>query len=116
MRSPSVDHHFRSRPAFSWWLLGLLLSVGSCSGDDQCGGPFCVVPPKQAEATRLTAASGDGQNGTPGHELPAPVKVFVSDADDRPVADVEVQFTVQEGGGSISAAAVRTVHTPAVGL
>jgi adhesin/invasin len=108
MPNPSADHRFRSRPASPWWLLGLLLSVGSCSGDDQCGGPFCVVPPKQVEATRLQAVSGDGQSGPPGRELPLPVEVLVTDADDRPVADIEVQFISQQGGGSVSAGSIRS--------
>ena len=110
MHNPSAGHGFRFRPASFSWLLGLLLSIGSCTGDDQCGGPFCVVPPKQIEATRLQAGSGDGQTGTPGRELPLPIEVIVTDADDRPVADVEVRFTVQQGGGTLSAETVRTDH------
>jgi adhesin/invasin len=107
MPNPSADQRFRSRPASYWWLLGLLLSMGSCTGDDQCGGPFCVVPPKQVEATRLRAGSGDGQMGTPGRELAQPIEVLVTDAEDRPVADVEVRFTAQQGG-AVSPVAVRT--------
>ncbi len=108
MQIPSAGHRFRSWPASSWWLLGLLLSIGSCTGDDQCGGPFCVVPPKQVEATRLQVGSGDGQTGPPARELPLPLEVVVTDADDRPVTDIEVRFTVLEGGGALSAETIRT--------
>jgi adhesin/invasin len=108
MPNPSAGHRFRPRPTFSWWLLGFIISLGSCSTGDDCGGPFCVVPPKQIEATRLQVASGDGQTGTPGLELPQPVEVLVTDADEHPVPDVEVQFTVQQGGGTLSEAVLRT--------
>jgi adhesin/invasin len=88
-----------------------LLALLGCGGEDiACGGPFCVVPPGRPEAAKLRAGSGGGQTGTPGRELPSPVEVLVTDADDRPIGDVEVGFTVDQGSGTLSASTVRTDH------
>ena len=87
------------------------LSLQSCSGGEDCGGPFCLPPPGRAEATKLRAGLGDGQVGAPGRELPLPLEVVVTDDDNRPIPDVEVSFTVLgQGGGSISEPAIRSDH------
>lgn len=88
------------------------LTVLNCgSGEDLCGGPFCVTPPGREEATRLRAHAGDGQLGAPGRELPLPLEVVVTDDDDRPIPDVEVSFSVVgQGGGTISTPAIRSDH------
>lgn len=94
------------RPA----VLAASLTLLSCGegGDLGCGGPFCVVPPGQPEATRLAAGAGNGQSGAPGRELPLPLEALVTDDEGRPVPDVEVSFTVSEGGGTTSDATVRS--------
>jgi adhesin/invasin len=95
-------------------LVGVVAAVllQNCGGDDlSCGGPFCVTPPERQEATRLRAASGDGQVGAPGRELPQPLEVVVTDDENRPIPDVEVSFTVVgQGGGTLSKPAIRSDH------
>ncbi len=88
-----------------------LLALPSCGGDDlQCGGPFCVLPPGQPEAAKLRPGSGGDQTGAPGRQLPLPLEVLVTDEEDRPVSDVEVGFTIEQGGGALSVPAVRSDH------
>jgi adhesin/invasin len=82
--------------------LAAALSLQGCGGDDlRCGGPFCVTP-GPPEATTLAVDSGAGQTGTPGRQLPQPLVVLVTDDDDRPIADVQVSFSVSQGGGALS--------------
>jgi Big-like domain-containing protein len=83
------------------------IAYGCGGGGSDCGGPFCV-PLGAPEATRIKADSGDGQTGAPGRALPQPVIVVATDNEDRPIADVEVTFTVGPGGGSISESAVHS--------
>ncbi|MBA3659474.1 MAG: Ig-like domain-containing protein [Gemmatimonadales bacterium] len=80
------------------------LSIAGCGGggDLGCGGPFCVVPPGQQQATRLRAGAGDGQVGSPGNPLPQRLEVIVTDEDDRPIPDVTVGFSTVAGDGSLS--------------
>ena len=100
------------RPRLGPTLVGIVaaISLQNCSsGEDICGGPFCVAPPGRQEATRLRAGSGDGQVGAPGRELPLPLKVVVTDDDGRPIPDVEVSFrVVGEGSGSVSETGIRS--------
>jgi hypothetical protein len=86
------------------------LSLQNCGGGEDCGGPFCVVPPEGVEATKLRASSGDGQTAAPGRELPLPLVVVVTDDDDRPIPDVEVSFTTVGSGGTISQPALLSDH------
>lgn len=80
--------------------------VSGCGGDDlKCGGPFCVSPGPPA-ATKLRMDSGEGQTGAPGRELPQPIVVRVTDNEDRPIGDVDVSFTVGQGGGSLTESTV----------
>ncbi len=101
-----------ARPRLSPTLVGIIaaISLQSCgSGEDLCGGPFCITPPGRQEATRLRAGSGDRQVGAPGRELPLPLKVLVTDDDGRPIPDVEVSFrAVGEGSGTLSEAGSRS--------
>ena len=86
------------------------LALTGCGGGDlaECGGPFCVRPPKPQEATRLLPSSGDGQTGAPGRELAQPVEVMVTDDANHPIPGIEVSFTVSQGGGSLSATVVES--------
>jgi Bacterial Ig-like domain (group 1) len=87
------------------------LSLQSCGGgEDLCGGPFCITPPGRQEATKLRARLGNGQVGAPGRELPLPLEALVTDDDDRPIPDVEVSFTIGQGGGTLSEQVVRSDH------
>ncbi len=93
-------------------LLVALLAAPGCGGGEDlgCGGPFCIVPPGRPEATRLRPGSGGDQAGAPGRELPLPLEVLVTDDDERPIADVEIEFAVAEGGGTVSVASLRSDH------
>ena len=86
------------------------LSLSHCGGGEDCGGPFCIVPPGGQEATRLQSRSGDGQVGAPGRELPLPLVVVVTDDDDRPIPDVEVSFTTVGSGGTVSQQSILSDH------
>jgi len=87
------------------------LSLLNCGeGEDLCGGPFCVTPPGREEATRLLARSGDGQSGAPGRELSLPLHIDVTDDNNRLIPNVEVSFTVLEGGGAVSAPVLQSDH------
>lgn len=61
-------------------------------------GGMAFVTVQQAAAA-VTAASGGGQEGLPGHALPEPVTVRVDDAGGSPVEGVTVVFTAAEGHG-----------------
>ncbi|MBF0339611.1 MAG: hypothetical protein HQL95_01440 [Magnetococcales bacterium] len=60
-------------------------------------------------ASKVTALSGTGQNGTVNTDLANPFTVTVTDAFNNAVgAGVTVNYTVTGGGGTLSAAAVQT--------
>ena len=50
----------------------------------------------------LQIVSGSGQTGTPGSTLSSPFVVRFEDTDGDPIPNVEVTFTVETGGGSLS--------------
>lgn len=103
--SPSLRRGVEPKASALLLALAAALFNHGCGGDDLgCGGPFCVSPPEQPEATQLKAGSGDGQTGAPGRELPSPIQVVVTDDDDRPVSGVMVSFAVMGGSGSLSSA------------
>jgi uncharacterized protein YjdB len=61
----------------------------------------------EADATtlvpaRINVVAGDGQQGTVGSNLPAPVSVRVTDSQSRPVPGVAVVWSVLTGGGTIT--------------
>ena len=58
--------------------------------------------------TSLEIISGDDQQGQPGAALEMPFVVEVKDHDDKPLAGVEVTFSVTSGGGTLSAGSVTT--------
>lgn len=60
----------------------------------------------QQVATRVSVVSGDGQSGTVGERLSAPLVVRSEDQGGAPVPSTEVTFTVARGGGSVSRASV----------
>jgi hypothetical protein len=110
MQTASSSPGLRARRSpFLTTLLGALAVYG-CGGGDlgECGGPFCVRPPGQPQATRLLPSSGDGQTGVPGRELAQPLEVLVTDDQNHPIPGVEVTFAVTQGGGSLSATVVES--------
>ena len=56
----------------------------------------------------VTIVSGDGQSADVGETLPQELVVRTSDVDGNTVANVDLLFSVVQGGGSLSATAVRT--------
>src|SRR5579883_2519405 len=54
--------------------------------------------------TQLQKTSGDAQTATIGTTLPQPLVVTALDANNHPVANVAVTFTVASGGGSVATA------------
>lgn len=106
--------HQVPRPRTSNWALALALALAagvtlsSCGGGgSDCTGPFCLGP-EPGQATKIKLKSGDGQTGAPGHELPNPIEVVVTDANDIAVQDVVVTFSVSQGGGALSDATIRS--------
>lgn len=63
-----------------------------------------------AAAATIAAVAGDGQTAPAGTAVATPPSVLVTDAFGNPVAGVQVTFTVQNGGGSVSGA-VQTTDT-----
>jgi hypothetical protein len=68
------------------------LILAACSDDGN------VDPPVPAA---IEALAGNGQNGTPGAQLSAPLKVLVTDVRGNPAPGAEVTWSVLTGGGSI---------------
>ncbi|MEX2581969.1 MAG: Ig-like domain-containing protein, partial [Gemmatimonadota bacterium] len=77
------------------------LLLGACAPDSS---PLGVLPATPVESM----ASGDGQTGRVGESLPVSPMVIVRDRFGNPVPDVEVQWQVAEGEGSVSPATGRT--------
>ena len=70
-----------------------------------CGDPSA---PPDPVPSRLELAGGQDQSGTLGAALPQPVAVRVEDERGRGIEDVEVEWIIVSGDGTMSAAASRT--------
>lgn len=68
-----------------------------------CGSDGLVLP-EEGIPTAIVIAGGDGQPGTVGAPLPAPLTVRVLDSKGRPVQGQEVTFSVVGGGGAVTPA------------
>jgi hypothetical protein len=69
----------------------------------------CLAEHIAANATRiLQYVSGDAQSGPAGAALGGPIVVRLVDSQNNPVAGEQVQFAVNSGGGTVSAASVAT--------
>jgi len=69
----------------------LALAV-ACSGSD-------LLLPSASQPAAIALAAGDGQSGVAGGILPESLAVRITDAADRPAAQVRVAFTPGAGGG-----------------
>jgi hypothetical protein len=76
--------------SYSPRLFGLLLGAALTA----CGGDLTI--PIDGSPARLKAVSGGGQEGTVGSRLSDPLVVRLSDANDRPVSNVAVEFSFQD--------------------
>ena len=81
------------------WMLGLGALALACGGDGGGGTGPCTP----GVATQLVK-SGDGQTWYVNNPLPAPLSVTARDANACPVPGVVVDWTIQTGGGGVSAA------------
>ena len=81
-------------------ILGLVLSFPLMSCGDGGTDP--------ADLIDVTIVSGDGQSAQLGETLSQDLVVRTSDALGNTVANVNVLFSVAQGGGSLSTTAVRT--------
>ncbi len=73
-----------------------------------CGGPSTQPggnpPPPSGQAASLAVQAGDGQQADPGTAVAILPAVLVKNAAGQPVAGATVQFTIVDGGGSVSGA------------
>ena len=69
---------------------------------------FTATAAEQATPHRLTKACGDGQEGTAGALLAAPLVVLVVNEDGAAIAGVVVSFSVTAGGGTLSSVTATT--------
>jgi len=84
-------------------LIGLAsLALSACGGG---GGGGHKTPPGP---TSIAIVSGNGQSGSVGTELPAPLTVNVTDSGARPVSGVTVSWAVTTGGGTVTPASGTT--------
>jgi hypothetical protein len=65
------------------------------------------------QAAKLVLVSGNGQTGSPGQPLSAPLVVKVTDAGGNPVSGISVTFAITAGGGTLNPV---TTGTNAQGL
>ena len=74
-----------------------------------CGGSDLVIP-DDGGAVSIRVVAGDGQRGSVGEPLTAPVVVEVTDAGNNPVAGVTVEFVLTSAGtgAEITPATART--------
>ncbi|MFQ5708455.1 MAG: Ig-like domain-containing protein [bacterium] len=67
-------------------------------------------------ATDIAELSGNNQDGTFNRELVSPLEVKVTDAFGNPVAGVDVQWIVTQGGGSLAVQSPNTTKTDTQGI
>ena len=78
-------------------------SAQSASGEDLVGSPVVFNHTATAgSAARVTAVSGDGQQGPPGTQLRDELVVQVLDAENNPIVDRAVTWVIGTGEGSVN--------------
>ncbi|MCC6243099.1 MAG: Ig-like domain-containing protein [Gemmatimonadaceae bacterium] len=88
--------HHRLRTA----ALSLLFVLSACRKDSTTG--------PSATATSIRVSDGQGQTGTVGVALSAPLRVVVTDAGGKVVSGARVDWDAGAGGGSVSPSSVNT--------
>lgn len=85
------------------WTLGTTVGTNrlTASSSGLAGVSFAATSVPGAAAS-LIATAGDNQSARAGEAVTAPMEVQALDAFDNPVAGVEVTFSVQSGGGSLT--------------
>jgi hypothetical protein len=83
--------------------LVLIAALASCGGET-------LVLPADGTPSNLAAISGNGQEATVGSKLPAPLRVRLTDATDRPVSGIPLEFGFQSEapGGEVDPPTIET--------
>lgn len=79
-----------------------LLAVAASLFAASCDGGDGITPPEERTPEIVVPRGGDAQTAEVGSLVTVPPSVVVLDAAERPVAGVEVVFTVVEGGGEVT--------------
>lgn len=87
----------------------VLATLAACHGD----GPN--KPPNLTTPASVSVTAGNNQTGLPGAPLATPVSVQVLNAQNSPLANSTVTFSVVTGSGSVASATSTTVTTDADG-
>lgn len=83
--------------------------IAACSGDSGTNPPPPVPPaPPAATPAAVQKSGGDGQSVRLGTTLPTELTVTVTTSTGAPVPNVDVQWTVGSGDGSVSSATTKT--------
>jgi hypothetical protein len=77
-----------------------LLAYGLPLGALACGGNDLALP-NDIPVTQIEMVQGDSQQGPPGAPLPEPLIVRVTDSTGTPLADQNVTWAVNGGGGAV---------------
>ena len=96
--------HTGSISSLAYWRDGSALAASTYSGRIEVWDTSEWV---RQRPERVMIVEGDGQQGAAGSALTAPFVVSVRDEHGAPFPDIPVLFTVTEGGGAVSATAVR---------
>lgn len=97
-----------------WTCSGLALAVLAACGGGGGNDPVSPNPPPPPPPSNpgapasLAVQAGDGQSAEPGAKVTARPAVIVRDASGRVVPNTAVTFTVDSGGGSLTATAATT--------
>src|SRR4030088_1044586 len=98
--SPQIIGGIR-RARWAAVVVGLLAAAVGCCTDSTGPGPHAIP-------ARLDVVSGEGQEGTVGTELAAPLVARVVDANGAPIVGQLVNFRVTAGNGSVFAGSALT--------
>lgn len=90
--------------AVTRWTLGPVAGVNTLSAVvSGVGVQAFTATGRAAGASAVKLNAGDNQTGTAGSALATPISVLVTDANNNPVSNVPIAWTVATGGGSVSA-------------
>ncbi len=100
--TPASQNSDANGRAAAYWVLGGVSGTQTASVTAGSG----VLANFVADAVRLVpdhiVSFGNGQSGAVGLPLEAPLTVQVLDANDQPIPDVRVDWSVATGGGSVT--------------
>lgn len=92
-----------------FWQIGPTVGVNTAAASVEGLSPVTFSLTSQpGPASKISASSGNTQQGAPGTALPNPLAVRVTDAGGNAKAGESVTFTVVSGGGSITGATATT--------